>query len=235
MMKMRAVNNIHSQGLLLIDKPKGKSSFYLVKVLRSICKVKKIGHTGTLDPIASGLMILLIGKNYTTKAPQFLGARKTYQVEIRLGQSTDTYDSEGQTTNTSQVKPTLQEVLDCIEMFQGDQSQIPPMYCAKKVKGKKLYELARQNIYIERAPIDINLNVEFIAYNYPTLELKVECSSGTYIRTLCHDIGLKLKCFGYITELRRTQNGPYTIKDALTIETITHKNFQFENHLTSIL
>lgn len=222
------------QGILLVDKPKNKSSFYLVKLLRAISKVKKIGHTGTLDPIATGLMLLLIGKNYTTKAPLFLNAKKTYDVIIELGKSTDTYDAQGQVVLNSNLIPSKKSIEECIENFNGDQTQIPPMFSAKKIKGKKLYELARQKIEVTRKPINVNLNIVLQQYAYPFLNLRVECSSGTYIRSLSHDIGIYLKTYGHVKELRRTKNGQYDINQAVDIDTIQSESFKLNDHLLTL-
>lgn len=231
---MSVVSNQLEQGLLLVDKPKGKSSFYLITLLRSICNVKKIGHTGTLDPIATGLMLLLVGKNYTTKAPLFLNAKKTYEAVIFLSESTDTYDCQGTITKTSSIVPTSNEVINTIASFQGMQSQIPPMYSAKKINGKKLYELARQNIQVERKPINVELDIELLDYEYPFLKLKVHCTSGTYIRTLAHDIGTKLKSYGHIKELRRTENGAYHVNNALSMDQIQSDDFNITHHLITL-
>ena len=231
---MTSLSNLSQQGILLVDKPKDKSSFYLVKILRSVTKIRKIGHTGTLDPVATGLMILLLGKSYTTRAVEFLHARKTYDVTIKLGQATDTYDCKGVITQQSDYEPCLAQIHDCISHFQGNQTQIPPMYSAKKIHGKKLYELARKNIEVARKPIHIQTNITFMSYQYPALTLQVECSSGTYIRTLCHDMGVKLGSYAHITDLCRTKNGPFSLQNALTISNITDKNFQIEKHLLQI-
>lgn len=200
-----------SEGILIVNKPKGKTAFDLVWILRKITKVKTIGHAGTLDPMATGLMVMLIGKPYTRLSSQLISHNKEYLAEITLGFATDTFDAEGKTTHTSQKIPTLEEVKDVIESFQGTQLQTPPMFSAKKVKGKKLCDLARKGITIERKAETVHIDISLINYNYPKLELQVKCSKGTYIRSLAHDIGIKLDSFATLTALHRTHSGDFTL------------------------
>lgn len=206
------------EGLVLLDKPVSKSSFYLVSVLRRLTNIRKIGHAGTLDPFATGLMILLVGKNYTKKADTFLKLNKEYIANVKLGQNTDTYDTEGKTTFESSIEPTTLQIEEAIERFQGGYSQIPPMFSAKKVKGKKLYELARAGVEIPREPKDVQVDIELISYSYPDLKIHVKCSSGTYIRSLAYDIGQTLGCGAHLSELVRTKIGSYELKDAQTLD-----------------
>lgn len=200
-----------TEGILLVDKPVGKTAFDLVARLRRITGVKKIGHAGTLDPFATGVMVLLIGREYTKKSDSFLTQEKRYTTTLTLGKATTTYDTEGEVTNVSERVPTQEEVESVIATFQGVIEQIPPMYSAKKIKGKKLYELARKGIEVERAACKVTVSIQILEYNYPHLSLDVTCSKGTYIRSLGHDIGHALGSFAHLSTLRRTQSGPFTI------------------------
>jgi len=211
------------KGILLIDKPQGKSSFFLVSVLRRLTGVKKIGHAGTLDPLATGVMVMLIGREFTRLSDQFLTTDKEYEATITLGQATDSYDSEGEITDSSDKVPTLDQVQLALKSFQGDVLQTPPMYSAKKVNGKKLYELARKGQIIERKSVPVKMTTTLIDYTYPLLKVTVKCSKGTYIRSIAHDLGLALETFGHISELRRTKSGSFNIKDCLTLEALESK------------
>ena len=179
-------------GIALIDKPLHKSSFYLVSFLRKLTGVRCIGHAGTLDPFATGVMVLLIGKPFTRLSNQFIQEDKEYIARLKLGETTDTYDLEGSILNTSDLEPSLLQIENAIAKMQGAMSQTPPMFSAKKVNGKKLYELARAGKTIERAPKTIHIQTELLSYSYPYLDFKVTCSSGTYIRSIGHDIGQML-------------------------------------------
>lgn len=205
----------NSEGILLVDKPKGRTSFSLVAALRKKTGIQKIGHAGTLDPFATGVMVMLIGKNFTKLSDQFLSQEKEYWCKILLGVSTDSYDCDGNTTLTSDKQPTLLEVQESLLGFQGTLLQTPPMFSAKKVQGKKLYELARKGIEIERKPVSVTLQTTLVSYNYPFLELQIVCSKGTYVRSIAHDLGTKLGCGGHLTELRRIRSGTFHIKDCI--------------------
>lgn len=217
----------NKEGILLIDKPKGKTSFSLVAILRKLTKIRKIGHAGTLDPFATGLMVMLIGQSYTRLQANFMNDDKEYRVKIRLGSATESYDTESQITMTSDIIPTSEEVETALLEFQGEIEQIPPMYSAKKVDGKKLYELARKGIEIERKPKKVTVATTLISYEYPYLQLEVKCSKGTYIRSIAHDLGIKLKSYGHAEELVRTKSGPFSLSEALTFEQLTGENFYY--------
>lgn len=204
------------EGILLIDKPKGRTSFSLVHELRKRLKVKKIGHAGTLDPFATGVMVMLVGRNYTRLSDQFLCNSKEYEAEVFLGATTDTYDLDGQLTSQSPNIPSLEEIVKALKNFQGEIEQIPPMFSAKKIKGKKLYELARKGIEVERASVKICLETHFISYNYPFLYLRIACSKGTYIRSIAHDLGHSLGCGAHLTNLKRTRSGKFTLEECIT-------------------
>ncbi len=211
-------SNCHNpiEGILLIDKPKGFTSFKLVQILRKQLQVKKIGHAGTLDPFATGVMVMLIGRSYTRLSDQFLLSNKEYVAEVYLGITTDTYDLEGNILAQSQIVPSLEEIQYALTYFQGDIEQIPPMYSAKKIQGQKLYALARKGIEIERKALKVNVCTQLIRYDYPHLELKITCSKGTYIRSIAYDLGLKLGCGAHLTNLQRTRSGQFHLKDCMS-------------------
>ena len=201
------------EGILPICKPASRTSFHLVALLRKLTQIRTIGHAGTLDPFASGVMVLLIGKKFTRMSSQFLNQDKAYLATLHLGITTDTYDIEGQITNQSHLIPSLQEIENALTGFQGTILQTPPMFSAKKVQGKKLYELARQGITIERQAAPVTLHTEILEYNYPQLTLKVSCSKGTYIRSLAYDLGVVLGCGAHLSALVRTKSGSITLQD----------------------
>lgn len=203
-------------GILLINKPKGRSSFFLVAVLRRLLKVKKIGHAGTLDPFATGVMVLLIGKQYTRLSDRFLGAGKEYIATVHLGIETDSYDCDGQVLHeNTAIKPTHDELAAALTHFQGEVLQIPPMFSAKKKDGKKLYELARKGITIEREAVKVVMQTELLSYTYPEAILKVSCSKGTYIRSIAHDLGKLLGCGAHLTALQRTKSGSFLLSECI--------------------
>jgi tRNA pseudouridine55 synthase len=208
------------EGYLLVDKPSGVSSFFMVHVLRRRLKQPKVGHAGTLDPFATGLLILLFGRKWTRQADSFLCDDKEYEASVFLGSTTDTFDCTGTSTLGSQHIPTMDEITSVLAEFQGECLQTPPMYSAKKVGGKRLYSLARQGLSVERAPQKIRLTTTVRSYDYPRLDLHVCCSKGTYVRSLAHDIGQKLGCGAYLQDLRRTRSGQFNVHNALTLQQI---------------
>lgn len=203
------------EGICLVDKPKGKTSFSLVSALRRITGISKIGHAGTLDPFATGLMVMLIGSAHTKLSNHFMGQDKEYTCHMRLGISTDTYDCEGKMVNISDKVPTLEELEAALQKFQGTILQTPPMFSAKKVQGQKLYHLARRGIEIERKPAVVTVKTTLLSYNYPFVELSVVCSKGTYVRSIAHDIGQLLGCGAHLSDLRRLRSGKYDLSQAI--------------------
>lgn len=220
-----------TEGILLVNKPRGKTSFHLVALLRRLTGVRKIGHAGTLDPFATGLMILLIGKSFTRKADLFLGHDKEYQGKIHLGISTDSYDVDGKEMGRSSIVPTLLEVESALKSFQGSIAQTPPMFSAKKVNGKKLYELARKGITLERVPVQVSVHAELISYDYPYVEVYIRCSKGTYIRSIAHDLGTLLGTGAHLSELVRTKSGPFHLNEAVDGNLLTHIDFPYSQYL----
>lgn len=206
------------EGILLIDKPVGMTSFGIVARLRKILNVKKIGHAGTLDPFATGVMVMLVGRNYTKLSDTFLCQDKEYRAVMKLGETTDSYDCDGQVTSSSAHIPSTEDLHAAIEQFQGVIDQVPPMFSAKKIGGKKLYELARQGHTIERQAVQVNVSIHLVEYAYPFVTIDVKCSKGTYIRSLAHDIGSKLSCGAHLTQLRRTRSGQYAIDGCVPLD-----------------
>ena len=220
-----------TEGILLIDKPNGLTSHDVVNIVRKKLKVKKVGHTGTLDPLATGLLIILVGRRYTKKQSEFLKQDKQYQVTIKLGVETDTYDSDGQVVGTSSTlgrekKITKQDITDTLKKFQGKISQTVPPFSAVKVAGKKLYEVARKNKTIKKLPIKIVTihQIELISFNKNIngLKLQVDCSSGTYIRSLAHDLGFVLGVGAHVTKLRRTKIGSLSVDKAISLDNLSN-------------
>ena len=205
-------------GVINIYKEAGYTSHDVVAKLRGILKQKKIGHTGTLDPQAQGVLPVCLGKG--TKLCDLLADHdKEYEAVLRLGITTDTQDMEGTILKESSVQVSEEEVRTCILSFQGEQQQVPPMYSALKVNGKKLYELAREGKVVERKARPVTFhNIEVLWMELPKVKIRVQCSKGTYIRTLCHDIGAKLSVGGCMKELLRTKVGRFEIKDSLKLD-----------------
>ena len=200
-------------GILLVNKPKGKTSFSLVSAIRKLYNVKKVGHAGTLDPFATGVMILLIGKECTRLSDRFLHQDKQYIATLHLGVRTDSYDCDGAVLEENATIPSLASIEKVLSSFQGEIDQIPPMFSAKKINGKKLYELARKGIEVERKPSRVTVNTEFLHYEYPLLSLRVSCSKGTYIRSIAEDVGRMLGCGAHLSELTRTKSGQFSIEE----------------------
>lgn len=219
------MRTIDFHGILPIDKESGCTSFSLVAMLRRITKVSKVGHAGTLDPFASGVMLLLLGKEYTKKSASFLNQDKRYRATITLGKISDTYDPEGTILPYSPLVPPLEQVEKTLGDFQGEIEQTPPMYSAKKVGGKKLCDLARRGITIERNPIRVKIFLRLLRYVYPHLEIEVDCSKGTYIRALAHDIGQKLKTGAYLSELERIKSGDFSLNDCIEQKALLQSDF----------
>jgi tRNA pseudouridine55 synthase len=205
-----------AKGILLIDKPKGRTSFSLVGALRRALGVKTIGHAGTLDPFATGVMVLLVGREYTRLSDSFLSNDKEYIAEVFLGKATDSHDCEGAITFESDVIPSIEEIQQVIQSyFQGEIDQIPPMFSAKKVNGKKLYELARKGKEVERKAAKVRVETHFLSYQYPYLHLRISCSKGTYIRSIAEELGRHLMCGAHLTNLQRTRSGQFHLADCV--------------------
>jgi tRNA pseudouridine55 synthase len=224
-------------GFLLVDKPRETASFDVVRILRRILRMKRIGYAGTLDPLATGLMIVAAGE--ATKLLHDLEqTHKMYEVEIRLGAVSETFDAEGPVhaaepgiaeaaNGSGSQTPSREDIVAVIqENFIGERMQIPPRYSAVKIGGKHAYELVRKGKDVQlQAKKVVFYDIRILDFNYPVLRCAVHCSSGTYIRSLAHDLGQKLGCGGYVANLRRTKIGSFGIEDAIPLGEITADNF----------
>lgn len=207
-------------GLLLIDKPNGWSSFDVVRKLRPQLGIKKIGHAGTLDPLATGLLILLLGRA-TKQQQQFMQLRKRYEATITLGATSDTDDAEGTISHAAPLDkvepPTRTQIERALQRFTGDIEQIPPQYSAVKLQGQRAYQAARRGETVGLQPRRVTVyELRLIDYQYPHMRMHTQVSSGTYIRSLARDIGAALAIGGYVSQLRRTHIGDYSVEAALT-------------------
>jgi len=207
-------------GILLIDKPSGWTSSDVVAKLRGILHERRIGHAGTLDPMATGLLVVFVGR--ATRAVEFAEAHsKRYLASMRLGLVTDTQDISGRVLEEHEVTVGESELLSALDAFRGELEQIPPMYSAIKVNGKKLYEIARKGGEVERKSRKIFISeLELLGRDAEDYQIAVSCSKGTYIRTLCHDIGMSLGCGACMSALRRVRSGEFTIDASHSIEDV---------------
>jgi len=205
-------------GVLLVDKEEGESSFGSVKRVRRILGVKKAGHAGTLDPFATGLLIVLLGQG-TKLSPYLMAGRKRYLATVRLGSETDTMDLTGRVIRERTVKPmTLDQVREKARAFEGEQEQVPPAFSAVKLQGKRAYELARQGVRVDLEPRKVTVyRLEVLSLDLPDLTLSVECSGGTYIRSLAADLGEALETGAHLRALRRLASGPFTVEGAVRV------------------
>ena len=207
-------------GIIIIDKEMGFTSFDVIAKLRGILQTRKLGHTGTLDPDATGVLPVCIGKG-TKVCELLMDMTKTYETVMLLGQSTDTQDISGEVLASAPVEVTEDDVRSVIASMVGKQLQTPPMYSAKKINGKKLYELAREGVVVHREPSSIEIfSIEILWMELPRVGMRIHCSKGTYIRTICNDIGEKLGCHGCMEALRRTQVGPFTLDNAYSLRDV---------------
>lgn len=224
------MNQPQAYGFLLVNKPSGPTSHDIVDELRKITKIKKIGHAGTLDPFAEGLLIMAIGRMATREMIRFVKLGKTYEAVLRLGEITETYDRTGKkkerVVSSDFISPEEAAVDEALAGFSGKYKQLPPMFSAKKLQGKKLYELARQGREVEREVVEVEIyNIRKIEYLWPRLVFSVSCSSGTYIRVLGFDIGCQLAGGAYLEELKRVSIGGYSLKDAVSLDRLNQDNW----------
>ncbi|WP_411682963.1 tRNA pseudouridine(55) synthase TruB [Clostridium thailandense] len=211
-------------GILNINKPTGMTSFDVVRKVKNIAKTKKVGHTGTLDPEASGVLPICIGRA-TKLVDYIMNDYKIYKAELKLGVITDTYDREGKILKTSQINVSKEQVESVINSFIGEIEQVPPMFSALKVNGQRLYSLARQGIEVERKARKINIyDINILDINIPNIIFEVKCSKGTYIRSLCYDIGERLECGGTMWNLQRIKTGAFNILNSVELETLNSDN-----------
>lgn len=212
-------------GILLIDKPKGWTSFDVVAKIRNTLKKDtgtkvKVGHTGTLDPLATGLLVIVVG-NYCKRAQEFFKLDKSYEVTMKLGETSTTGDDEGEKTHISDEIPSPDRVVKAISGFVGEIQQVPPAFSAIKIDGKRAYKLAREGKEVKLEPRTVTINgITEVKYKYPHITFIADVSSGTYIRSLVQDIGEKLQTGAYMTDLRRSRVGDFDLLDAQQIDSI---------------
>jgi tRNA pseudouridine55 synthase len=221
------------QGILLVDKPQTWTSFDVVNYVRRMVagiegkkpKNTKVGHTGTLDPLATGLLVLLVGKEYTRRATELTKLDKTYEVTMKLGQTSTTGDEEGEKTAVSDTVPSLEAVQKALDAFQGDIMQVPPAFSAMKIDGKRAYQLAREGkaVVLEARPVTIYQN-QLTSYEYPYVRFTSDVSSGTYVRSLVEDLGKMLETGSYMSDLRRTKVGQFSIENAIQKDAINRED-----------
>ena len=214
-------------GFLIVDKPEEMTSFKVVKEIRKLFSGQfKVGHTGTLDPLATGLLILAVGKA-TRLSEYFLKQDKCYIVKGRFGLSSDTYDLDGELKEVPCPEITKDALLKVLERFRGEIEQIPPPFSAIRIKGKRAYELARKGEKVELKPRRVRIySLKLLNFSYPDFEIEVCCSSGTYVRTLVHDIGKALGCDAVVVELRRTKVGKVTVDEAVPLSELSKDNIK---------
>lgn len=215
--KPNKTENLHDGFLILIDKPAEWTSFDVCKKIRNFVSIKKVGHAGTLDPMATGLLIIGVGKG-TKMMSSLVGCTKEYEAEIQFGLSTDTYDKTGRITKeVKNFKLNIDQIENGLKKFNGEIKQIPPMYSAKKVKGKALYKYARKGIEIERKEEIVNIyEVKVLNWKSPFLNLKLHVSKGTYIRSYAHNLGQELGIPAVLTNLKRTSINDYHLSESFT-------------------
>lgn len=225
------------QGILIINKPKGFTSQDVVSKVKKILNIKKAGHTGTLDPLATGVLPVLLG-NYTKLSKYLIEHDKIYRATVKLGEKRDTGDSEGNTIELQEVdtsKLSEENVKQVLESFLGKQKQTPPVYSAIKLNGKKLYEYAREGIEVKVEPRDIEIyDIKLLNINNLEIEFEVKCSKGTYIRSLCEDIAKRLETIGYMSLLNRILVDKFSIEEAIDFETLEKIKDNIENKLITM-
>jgi tRNA pseudouridine55 synthase len=208
-------------GAILIDKPAGPTSHDVVDAIRRRFQIKKVGHCGTLDPNATGLLIIVLGRG-TKLSEKLMGDDKAYEGTIKFGETTDSYDCDGELTGSLPVMPmTLDPLNEEAATFVGDLMQIPPMVSAIKIKGVPLYKMARKGIEIEREPRLVHIyNFRFTSYEPPFGTFKIACTKGTYVRSIAHDLGQKLGCGAHLASLRRNVSGKFDVADAMPLDAV---------------
>lgn len=210
--------------VLNIDKPVGMTSFQVVEKIRSITGEKKVGHAGTLDPIAGGVLIVLVGRGATKRFQEFMTLPKTYLTTIRLGVLTDTHDLEGTVLTDQPVTIDNAQLQSVLDEFQGQIQQVPPMYSAKKVNGQRLYKLAKQGKTVEREPSEVTIHdLTLLDRTGRDIQLRIRCSKGTYIRALARDIGNELGTHAAVAQLTRTAVGQYNLDNAILLDDLERR------------
>ncbi len=208
-------------GAILIDKPAGPTSHDVVDIIRREFRIKKVGHCGTLDPNATGLLVIVLGRG-TKLSEKLMGDDKVYEGTIKFGETTNSYDCDGEILETKPVPPlTVEHLNTLVETYVGDQMQMPPMVSAIKMNGVPLYKLARKGIEVVREPRLIHIyTYRFTDYTAPFGRFRVACTKGTYVRSLAHDLGQKIGCGAHLTELRRAVSGKFDVANAIPLEDV---------------
>ena len=216
---MHTANSFEEGKVILIDKPLYWTSFDAVRKVRYLAKTKKVGHAGTLDPLATGLLIICTGK-FTKKINEYMAREKEYTGSITLGATTPTYDLESEPVHVKECGDiTIEDLQTATNTFTGDIQQVPPAHSAIKQGGKRVYELARKGVEVKMEPRNVTITeFEIVKFESPVVHFRVVCSTGTYIRSLANDFGAHLGCGGYLSSLRRTRIGEFSVDDAFTIE-----------------
>ena len=215
-----------TRGILSIDKPLHMTSHDVVQTVRRLTEIRRVGHAGTLDPLATGVLVVALGR--ATRLLEYVaGQPKTYEALVRLGQVSNTYDGEGQIVEERSVTVGGADIDAALDRFRGTIEQVPPMYSAIRQGGKRLYELARKGVEVERQAREVTIyDLTLLQWEPPDASLRVVCSTGTYIRSLAHDLGQVLNCGAYLAGLRRTAVGSFTVADATPLDTLTEANWQ---------
>lgn len=213
-------------GILNVDKPLGQSSHNVVEHVRALTNRRRVGHAGTLDPLATGVLVICVGRTATRVVEYLMDEPKTYRTDVRLGVVTDTFDAEGEIVSTSPVEVGRHDVERALDQFRGPIEQIPPMFSAVKHKGKPLYQLARRGIEVEREARQVEIyRLELTAWEthrrQASCTLEMECSPGTYVRVLVHDLGQRLGCGAYVTGLTRLASGSFRLENAVSLDLLT--------------
>jgi len=219
--------SVKKEGILLINKPSGYTSHDIVEIVRKKLKIKKVGHAGTLDPLAEGLLVILVGR-YTKLFQKFSSLDKEYLGIMKLGETTTTGDSEGRIIKARPFKDISEEKIKKVFFsFCGEIEQTPPMMSAKRIGGKRLYKLARRGIIIERPPKKVKIHeIKILNIQKPFVDFYVRCSKGTYIRKLVEDIGEKLGCGAHVTKIKRIAIGPFRLENAISLEKIDYSHLK---------
>jgi len=216
--------NLKEGDIIAIDKPKGITSHDVVNIIRRATGIKKVGHGGTLDPLATGVLVIAIGRSATKQLDKYVAGEKEYEATIKLGETSTTEDEEGEKTKISGKEPSKDELQDVLNNFTGTITQTPPIYSALKVKGKAAYIYARKGEILNLEPRKVEIKkIELLKYNYPLLTIKVTCGKGVYIRSLARDIGEKLSTGAYLADLRRTRVAEFTLQNAIDLKDLSER------------
>jgi tRNA pseudouridine55 synthase len=209
-----------ASGILNINKPSGQTSHDVVERVRALTGIRRVGHAGTLDPLATGVLLVCVGRPATRVVEYLVEETKVYRAEAWLGATTDTFDAEGKVVTEGPVEVGRDAVQQALKRFRGPIQQIPPMYSAVKHKGEPLYRLARRGVEVEREPRGVDIyRLQLVSWNPPRLTLEMACSPGTYVRVLIHDLGQELGCGAFMTGLTRVASGSFRLEDAVTLDT----------------